>query len=152
MKIPLLILLLSSTLISTLAVSYFTVDQIPSMGGALYNVAENQPNLQLLKMQVYVIPYYNANSNALTSFLQSCDYIFQAYNAFNDPILNNYLVKVVQNKLTDRAKLLIGCRTELNTWPLIRNALNDCFGDKKKSRMPRAGSFCCKTSEKRESS
>ena len=53
------------------------------------------------------------------------------YLGVNNVILQNYLIKAVQNKLKDRAQILIGSRVELNTWGLIKSALVDCFGDKR---------------------
>nr|CAH7769435.1 unnamed protein product [Callosobruchus chinensis] len=46
-----------------------------------------------------------------------------------DQTIQKYLIRVVQTKLVGRAQLLVGCRTELTNWSLIKSALKQCFGD-----------------------
>nr|CAH7748135.1 unnamed protein product [Callosobruchus chinensis] len=57
----------------------------------------------------------------------------QHFNAFtfvtSDQTIQKYLIRVVQTKLVGRAQLLVGCRTELTNWSLIKSALKQCFGD-----------------------
>ncbi|KAF2879800.1 hypothetical protein ILUMI_26375 [Ignelater luminosus] len=85
-------------------------------------------NYQLLKLYVDTIPHYNGDRNTLEIFVSACDYLFVIYNS-NDAQLKAYLLRVVIGELTDRAQLLIGTRTELNSWELIKDALRLSFGD-----------------------
>ncbi|CAH2001487.1 unnamed protein product [Acanthoscelides obtectus] len=85
-------------------------------------------SLQMLRMFVDTIPNFDGNFNTLPSFISSCDYLFDTFNTSEETI-KRYLLRVVQTKLVGRAQLLVGCRTELNSWSLIKNALEQCFGD-----------------------
>src|ERR1700712_404073 len=91
----------------------------------------NNLNLQMLRMYIDVLPNFSGTTEHLNNFVNSCDFVFDLYANINDVILQNYLIKAIQNKLTNRAQILIGSRIELNTWPLIKAALRDCFGDKR---------------------
>lgn len=91
----------------------------------------NTPNLHLLKLYVDTIPYYNGDTNTLEIFISACEYLFATYNVFNDVELKNFLLRVVIGKLVDRAQILIGTRSELNSWELIKEALRQSFGDQR---------------------
>lgn len=86
-------------------------------------------NLSMLKMYVDTIPHYDGDAITLSSFVSACDFIQLNYGQTNDQILKNYLTRVVQTKLTGRAQLLVGCRSELDSWDKIKDALQNCFGD-----------------------
>jgi hypothetical protein len=80
-------------------------------------VVNNSTNLSLLKLYVDTIPTYDGNVNTLEVFINSCDYLFTTFGTLaND--LNAYLLRVVICKLTGRALILIGTKTDLNTWDL----------------------------------
>nr|CAH7717943.1 unnamed protein product [Callosobruchus chinensis]CAH7735650.1 unnamed protein product [Callosobruchus chinensis]CAH7739554.1 unnamed protein product [Callosobruchus chinensis] len=82
----------------------------------------------MFKMFVDTIPTFNGNSDTLPSFISSCDYLFSTF-VTSDQTIQKYLIRVVQTKLVGRAQLLVGCRTELTNWSLIKSALKQCFGD-----------------------
>lgn len=88
-------------------------------------------NYTLLKMYADTIMPFNGDSSMLNSFQSACDFLFATYNQPNDPILGNYLLRVVRMKLIDRAQILVGSRMELNSWEHIKTALFACFGDKR---------------------
>lgn len=88
-------------------------------------------NYTLLKMYTDTITPYNGDQNTLNGFQSACDFLFTTYNSTNDPILSNYLLRIVRMKLINHAQILVGCRMELDTWDKIKNALTDCFGDKR---------------------
>lgn len=91
-----------------------------------------EPNLQLLKLYVDTIPYFDGNSNTLEVFISSCDYLCSTYGRFNDVILKDYLLRAVIGKLTGRAQILIGSRNgELKTWDSVKEALRQSFGDQR---------------------
>lgn len=89
------------------------------------------PNLQLLKLYVDTIPYYGGDPNTLEIFITACKHMYSTYNIFHDIQLQNFLLRAVIGKLVDRAQILIGTRSELNSWPLIKNALRQSFGDQR---------------------
>lgn len=95
------------------------------------NVAPASVNIPLLKLYVDMIPFYNGNPNTLTQFVSSCDLLFSTFGQTLDQQIKLYLTRVVQSKLVDRANLLVGSRIELNDWVSIKNALLQCFGDKR---------------------
>lgn len=72
----------------------------------------NAPIYQLLKLYVDTIPNYNGNPTTLEIFIFSCNYLFSAYGNFNDPLLNNYLIRVVIGKLIDQVQSLIATRSK----------------------------------------
>ncbi|KAL1492293.1 hypothetical protein ABEB36_012767 [Hypothenemus hampei] len=80
-------------------------------------------------MYVDIVPKYDGIESSLSSFISSCDFLFDNFSNSNDDILKAYLLRVVQTRLVDKAQLLIGCRTELNTWELIKDSLTNTFGD-----------------------
>lgn len=91
----------------------------------------NNPNFMLLRMYVDTIPPYDGNPHCLTSFISTIDFLFETYGVTNDEALKSYLIRIVRIKLTQRAQILVGNRLELKTWEQIKNALIDCFGDKR---------------------
>nr|CAH7768154.1 unnamed protein product [Callosobruchus chinensis] len=106
-----------------------TLEGSESINMATQATSEVQPiTLQMLKMFVDTIPTFNGNSDTLPSFISSCDYLFSTF-VTSDQTIQKYLIRVVQTKLVGRAQLLVGCRTELTNWSLIKSALKQCFGD-----------------------
>ncbi|CAG9760074.1 unnamed protein product [Ceutorhynchus assimilis] len=74
---------------------------------------------------------FNGDPSMLNSFQSACDFLFATHKQSNDPISNNYLLRAVRMKLTDRAQILVGSRMELDCWDHIKAVLFDCFGDKR---------------------
>lgn len=99
-----------------------TVNNVPTANSSI--------NYALLKLFADTIPVYNGDSNTLEIFVNSCDQFINSY-VNRDATLDTYLLRVVIGKLTGRAQILIGCRTELNNWQLIKNALRANFGDQR---------------------
>jgi hypothetical protein len=93
-------------------------------------VVNNSTNLSLLKLYVDTIPTYDGNVNTLEVFINSCDYLFTTFGTLANDV-NAYLLRVVISKLTGRALILIGTKTDLNTWDLLKNALRLSFGDQR---------------------
>jgi hypothetical protein len=89
----------------------------------------NNTNYQLLKLYVDTIPNYNGDPNTLEIFINACDNLFTNFG--NNQDLQSYLIRAIISKLTDRALILIGTKTELKNWPLVKNALRLSFGDQR---------------------
>lgn len=88
-------------------------------------------NVAMLRLYVDMIQPYNGSPSNLTQFISSCEFLVSTYGQVNDVALKLYIIKVIQSKLVDRANLLVGSRTELNDWISLKNALIQCFGDKR---------------------
>lgn len=92
---------------------------------------ETPINYQLLRLYIEHIPNFSGDSHILGIFIESCDTLIRTYTNRsnpNDPV-NTFLLKAIIGKLTGRALVLIGSRTELTTWQEIKNVLNLTFGD-----------------------
>jgi hypothetical protein len=89
----------------------------------------NNTNYQLLKLYVDTIPNYNGDPNTLEIFINACENLFTNFG--NNQDLQSYLIRAIISKLTDRALILIGTKTELKNWPLVKNALRLSFGDQR---------------------
>ncbi|XP_072400493.1 uncharacterized protein [Diabrotica undecimpunctata] len=90
-----------------------------------------QTNYQLLKLYFDSIPAYNGNPHTLTIFIENCENLITNFASQTDGTLNTFLLRAILGKLNGRAQMLIGSRTELNTWQLVKDALNLSFGDQR---------------------
>ncbi|XP_050516300.1 putative mediator of RNA polymerase II transcription subunit 24 [Diabrotica virgifera virgifera] len=90
-----------------------------------------QTNYQLLKLYLDSIPAYDGNPHTLTIFIENCENLITNFASQTDGTLNTFLLRAILGKLNGRAQMLIGSRTELNTWQLVKDALNLSFGDQR---------------------
>lgn len=97
------------------------------------DMAPTPVNIALLRYQADNIPAFDGNPKQLNRFIKSCENFIVAFQNLadpNDPI-NTCLFDTILSKLRDRAADLIGSRTELNTWQLIKDSLNLTFSDQR---------------------
>lgn len=92
-----------------------------------------QVNIGLLRFQADNIPFFDGNPKQLHRFINACENFIRAFQNANNPDdpINICLFDTVLSKLRDRAADLIGSRTELNSWNLIKDALNLTFSDQR---------------------
>ncbi|XP_072377871.1 uncharacterized protein [Diabrotica undecimpunctata] len=90
-----------------------------------------QTNYQLLKLYLDSIPAYDGNPHTLTIFIENCENLITNFASQTDGTLNTFLLRAILDKLNGRAQMLIGSRKELNTWQLVKDALNLSFGDQR---------------------
>ena len=91
----------------------------------------NQINWNLFKSQLDNIKNYDGDSNTLNKFIFKCENLINCYTPINDDILNKHIFECIQGKLIGKAEVMVGNRTELNTWALLKDALNQCFADRR---------------------
>lgn len=103
-------------------------DQINNLN--IDNMANaNAIDYQLLRLNVDTIPTFDGSSELTEIFIARCEAVLNDYRAQNNELINSYLIKAIIGKLRDRALIAIGSRTELRTWPDIRNSIRQRFGD-----------------------
>lgn len=76
-----------------------------------------------------IIPKYDGKSNSLESFIIKVDAYFDKYGDTEDDTLNNYVFCLICSKLVDEANDFASCRSDLTTWPALKTALRNKFGD-----------------------
>lgn len=90
-------------------------------------------NFNVLKLELDSIITYDGNVNTLNIFINLCDRLVNKYgNAINvKDDINSTLVNAIIGKLRDRALLLIGNRTDIDTWQKLRATLIETFSDQR---------------------
>jgi len=86
--------------------------------------------IQAAKEIASTIRHFSGRSEHLESFLNACDKFFERYGRTNDNSLNEFVFASIYSKIVDEAGDYILCRPDLNTWPQVKQALRDKFGDK----------------------
>lgn len=95
-------------------------------------ISPRQPmNWELFKSKLNNIKPFNGDSNALNKFLIRCENLVQTYQAYGDPMINAHVLECIQEKLVDRAELMVGNRLEINSWVSLKEALIQCFSDRR---------------------
>lgn len=97
------------------------------------NGAQAQPaiNYQLLRLYIDSIPSFDGNTHTLGIYVDNCESLIKNFARQNDDAFNNFILRAILGKLTGRALMIIGSRTELKTWQEIKAALYLCFGDQR---------------------
>lgn len=88
-------------------------------------------NWSFFKSKLNNIKPYDGDSNTLNKFISRCDALFQSYADLNNDQLNAHIFECIQEKLIDKAELNVGNRTELQTCDDLKNALVQCFSDRR---------------------
>lgn len=91
----------------------------------------SQVNYQLLRLHLDSIIPYDGNPHTLGIFLDNCNNFINTFITESDDSLNRFIIRALLGKLTGRALLLVGSRTEFKTWAHIRDALIVSFGDQR---------------------
>lgn len=85
-------------------------------------------NTNIFKLYADSIQVYDGSEIELEPFINAVDEFHELYHS-DDIALNKCIERIIFGKLIDRARMLIGARPELNTWPLVRQFLRESFGD-----------------------
>ncbi|KAG5869443.1 hypothetical protein JTB14_001405 [Gonioctena quinquepunctata] len=88
-------------------------------------------NWNLFKSQVNNLKPYDGDSNTVNKFIYRCDKLYENYIVLNDPIFNDHIFECIQEKLIGKAECMVGNRAELKNWPDLKNALKQCFSDRR---------------------
>lgn len=90
-----------------------------------------QVNWDLFRSRLENIKPYDGNPINLNKFITRCEQFITIYQQIQDTELDKHVLECIQEKLIDKAEFMVGIRVELNTWELIKNALIQCFSDKR---------------------
>ncbi|XP_057669154.1 uncharacterized protein LOC130901649 [Diorhabda carinulata] len=88
-------------------------------------------NWELFKLKLENIKPYDGNRNTLNKFINRCENLIETYSIYNDQDINNHVLECIQEKLIDKAEMMVGNRIELNTWFKLKEALIQCFADRR---------------------
>lgn len=77
-----------------------------------------------------IIPAYNGNPIALNPFIAACDAMFTKFGISQED--QEFLFHAIISKLRGDVQTHICAKTELNTWPLVKQQLSLTFGDPRK--------------------
>lgn len=85
----------------------------------------------MFKSRLENIKPYDGDVNTLNKFITRCEDLINKYKAFNDNELNQHVFECIQEKLVGKAEIMVGRRIELNNWEKLKNALIQCFSDRR---------------------
>ncbi|XP_057662500.1 uncharacterized protein LOC130897584 [Diorhabda carinulata] len=88
-------------------------------------------NWELFKLKLENIKPYDGNLNTLNKFINRCEKLIETYSVYNDQDINNHVLECIQEKLIDKAEMMVGNRIDLNTWFKLKEALIQCFADRR---------------------
>lgn len=88
-------------------------------------------NWDLFRSKLENIKPYNGDVNTLNRFVKRCEDLVINYKKLNDNDLNQHVFECIQEKLIDKAEIMVGRRVELDNWPKLKFALFQCFSDKR---------------------
>ncbi|XP_030767151.1 putative uncharacterized protein DDB_G0279653 [Sitophilus oryzae] len=74
---------------------------------------------------------YDGDSSTLNKFINRCESIFNSYKNLNDAELNQHILESIQEKLIDKAEIMVGNRAELTDWNSLKTALIQSFSDRR---------------------
>lgn len=73
---------------------------------------------------------FSGRSEHLESFINSVDKFYDRYGKTTDNSLSEFVFATICSKIIDEAGDFLLCRHDLDTWPEIKTALRNKFGDK----------------------
>nr|CAI5864050.1 unnamed protein product [Callosobruchus analis] len=76
------------------------------------------------------LPFFDGDTQQLESFIFRCDKFFNTYGTSTDNTLNDFVFNVICSKLKGNVCTFLMCRPDITTWPQIKSALREQFGDK----------------------
>lgn len=90
-------------------------------------------NYQLIRYQADNIPTFDGNPKQVNRFITACNNFLDAHrdNTNQAAPINVALFDTIMNKLVGRAADIIASRIELNTWELVRTAIQNTFADQR---------------------
>ncbi|KAB0800483.1 hypothetical protein PPYR_06223 [Photinus pyralis] len=103
---------------------------IENLSNILQNMSLTTPTIQAAKAIADFLPTFSGDSSQLESFIKRCDTFYNSYGITADTALNNFSFNVLYSKLKDEVLNFVMGRPDLTTWPLIRTALRDHYGDR----------------------
>lgn len=86
--------------------------------------------IQAAKEISYTLRNFSGRQEHLESFINAANKFFDRYGTTNDNSLSEFVFAAICSKIIDEAGDFLLCRPDLNTWPQVRTALREKFGDK----------------------
>lgn len=86
--------------------------------------------IQAAKEIAYTLRPFSGRSEHLESFINAIDKFHTRYGTTSDNSLSEFVFASICSKIVEEAGDFILCRPDLNTWPEIKKALRDKFGDR----------------------
>lgn len=90
----------------------------------------NMNTIQAAKEIANTLRHFSGKSEHLESFINSVDKFYDRYGKTTDNSLSEFVFAAISSKIVDEAGDFLLCRPDLGTWPEIKKALRDKFGDK----------------------
>lgn len=85
--------------------------------------------LAAAKEIAHILPTFSGDPLFLESFINLVDKFYNTYGTTNDNTLSDFVFMAILSKLKEKAANVIYCQPDLNTWPDVRTALKNEFGD-----------------------
>lgn len=104
--------------------------EVDELANRLNRMALNAQTLQAAKAIADVLPTFSGDSVQLESFIKLTDGFYNSYGNTTDNGLNSFTFHVLRSKLKDDVLNFVMCRPDLSTWPAIRTALREHYGDR----------------------
>ncbi|KAL1487568.1 hypothetical protein ABEB36_015768 [Hypothenemus hampei] len=76
------------------------------------------------------LPFFDGNKGQLECFIDRCDKFYNNYGRTTDSSLNDFVHNVICSKLKGNVGNFLICRPFLPSWPLIKEALREHYGDR----------------------
>ena len=85
--------------------------------------------MENLRFYTSLLPTFSGTQNHLESFIRSIDEFYQLYFTNNGIEQNKVVLAAIKSKLIDSARDFLLSRPDLDSWPSIKEALRQKFGD-----------------------
>ena len=108
-------------------------NQVPEIQQTQAEETTNMVPPVIQSIHLEAIPKYDGNPSTLAVFISACEYILRTFSNLETPAdpVNEYLLRVIINKLQGRALVLIGSREDATSWKRIKELLQQYFGDQR---------------------
>lgn len=90
----------------------------------------NSPSISAAKAIADFLPIFDGDNEQLESFIYRSDKFYNSYGNTTDNGLSDFVFNVICSKLRGNVGNFLMCRPDLTTWPHIKIALRQHFGDK----------------------
>lgn len=88
------------------------------------------PTFTAAKCVAEFLPTFDGANDQLESFINRCDKFYNSYGRTLDNNLSEFVFNVISSKLKHNVYNFIMCRPDIITWPLLKTALRNHYGDK----------------------
>ncbi|KAL3273398.1 hypothetical protein HHI36_014844 [Cryptolaemus montrouzieri] len=109
--------------------------KIDNLANSLQNLSltirnEDMATISAAKEIAHTLRNFSGRCEHLESFINSVDKFLDRYGRTTDNTLSEFVFAVICSKIVDEAGDFILCRPDLGTWPEVRKALREKYGNK----------------------